>query len=187
MATQTNKLTVIAGPTAVGKGTVCAYLKEHYPQIWYSVSATTRSPRPGEIEGQHYFFVSQAQFETLIEQNEMLEWAKVHNQNYYGTPKAPVLEKLAAGVAVVLEIDLQGARQVKATMPDARFIFLAPPSFEELTRRLLGRGTESVAEQQKRLETAKIELAAQAEFDYVIVNDTVEKAAEKIAQILGVG
>lgn len=187
MATQTNKLTVIAGPTAVGKGTVCAYLKEHYPQIWYSVSATTRSPRPGEIEGQHYFFVSQKQFETLIEQNEMLEWARVHNQNYYGTPKAPVQEKLAAGVAVVLEIDLQGARQVKAAMPDARFIFLAPPSFEELTRRLIGRGTESETEQQKRLETAKIELAAQAEFDHVIVNDTVENAAEQIAEILGVG
>ncbi|MEX5266716.1 guanylate kinase [Kocuria sp. CPCC 204721] len=178
-------VTVLAGPTAVGKGTVSTYIRDHYPQVWLSVSATTRAPRPGEVDGVHYFFVSDAEFDDMIERHDLLEWAVVHNLNRYGTPRHKVEEALAAGRSVLLEIDLQGARSVRQTMPDAQFVFLAPPSWEEMVHRLVGRGTETPEQQQRRLETAKLELAAQSEFDHTVVNDTVERAAAELVALMG--
>ena len=177
-------VTVLAGPTAVGKGTVSQYIREHYPQVCLSVSATTREPRPGEIDGVHYSFVSHQHFDELVEQGKMLEWAEVHGQNKYGTPRSMVDSALARGQHVLLEIDLQGARQVRQSLPEATFVFLAPPTWEELVRRLVGRGTESAEEQQRRLETAKLELAAEPEFDAVIVNDTVGQASARLVEVM---
>jgi len=177
-------VTVLAGPTAVGKGTVSQYIREHYPQVCLSVSATTREPRPGEVNGLHYSFVSHSKFDELIEQGKMLEWAEVHGLNKYGTRRDTVEEAIANGQHVLLEIDLQGARQVRQTMPEAVFVFLTPPSWEELVRRLVGRGTESAEEQQRRLETAKLELAAEPEFDAVIVNDTVGQASARLVEVM---
>lgn len=177
-------VTVLAGPTAVGKGTVSQYIREHFPQVWVSVSATTRNPRPGEVNGVHYSFVSHAEFCQLISQDKMLEWAEVHGLNKYGTRRDTVEDALEAGRHVLLEIDLQGARQVRHTMPEATFVFLAPPSWEELVRRLVGRGTETQHEQQRRLETARLELAAEPEFDAVIVNDTVEQASARLVDVM---
>ena len=134
------RLTVLAGPTAVGKGSVAAYIREHHPEIWISVSATTRPARPGEVDGRHYLFVSDEEFDRMIEQDELLEWAVVHRRARYGTPRKPVEQALAAGRPALLEIDLQGARQVRTTMPGALFVFLKPPSWEELVQRLVGRG-----------------------------------------------
>lgn len=182
---QPRRLTVMAGPTAVGKGTVSADIRARYPEVWLSVSATTREPRPGEVDGVNYFFVGPEKFAEMTESGELLEWAVVHGQNSYGTPRSAVEEKLAAGVPALLEIDLQGARQVKESMPDAQFIFLAPPSWDELVRRLVGRGTESPQEQERRLETARTELAAQAEFDHVVVNDDVTRATDEIIKLMG--
>ncbi len=179
------RLIVLAGPTAVGKGTVTQHIREHYPEVLLSVSATTRAPRPGEVEGVNYYFVTNEQFDDMVASGQMLEWAVVHNQNRYGTPRGPVEAALAAGRSVLLEIDLQGARQVRAAMPEAVLVFLAPPSWEELVRRLIGRGTESAEEQQRRLDTAKVELAAQDEFDVRIVNDEVAVAAQKVVDLLG--
>ncbi|WP_145004764.1 guanylate kinase [Kocuria marina] len=181
----TPTVTVLAGPTAVGKGTVSTYIRDHYPQVWLSVSATTRAPRPGEVEGVHYSFVSDAEFDDMIDRHDLLEWAVVHNLNRYGTPRHKVEEALAAGRSVLLEIDLQGARSVRQTMPDAQFVFLAPPSWEEMVHRLVGRGTETPEQQQRRLETAKLELAAQPEFDHTVVNDTVERAAAELVALMG--
>ena len=181
----TPTVTVLAGPTAVGKGTVSTYIRDHYPQVWLSVSATTRAPRPGEVEGVHYFFVSDAEFDDMIDRDDLLEWAVVHNLNRYGTPRHKVEEALAAGRSVLLEIDLQGARSVRQAMPDAQFVFLAPPSWEEMVHRLVGRGTETPEQQQRRLETAKLELAAQSEFDHTVVNDTVERAAAELVALMG--
>ena len=175
---------MLAGPTAVGKGTVAAEIREHHPEIWISVSATTRPPRPGEVDGVHYWFVSDAEFDRMIEAGELLEWAVVHQAARYGTPRRPVEERLAAGTPSLLEIDLQGARQVRETMPDALFVFLKPPSWEELVRRLTGRGTESDEEQARRLETAREELAAEAEFDVTIVNHEVHAAAEELVALM---
>ncbi|PVU81708.1 guanylate kinase (plasmid) [Cellulomonas sp. WB94] len=185
MTTTPARLTVLAGPTAVGKGTVSADLRARYPRVWLSVSATTRPPRPGEVDGVHYHFVSPEKFDAMIEDGELLEWAVVHGRNRYGTPRGPVEERLAAGEPALLEIDLQGARQVRATMPEARFVFLAPPSWEELERRLVGRGTEDAAERQRRLATARVELAAESEFDHVIVNDDVHRATDELIQVMG--
>ena len=137
-----SRLTVLAGPTAVGKGTVAAYVREHHPEVWLSVSATTRRPRPGEVDGVHYHFVDDAEFDRMAREGELLEWAVVHGRARYGTPRLPVERALATGRAALLEIDLQGARQVRATMPGALFVFLAPPTWDELVRRLVGRGTE---------------------------------------------
>ncbi|WP_213814708.1 guanylate kinase [Glaciihabitans sp. dw_435] len=177
------RLVVLAGPTAVGKGTVSAYIRENYPDIHLSVSATTRSPRPGEIDGVHYYFVSDEEFDRMIEQNELLEWAIVHNSYRYGTPRPPIDAALAAGRRVMLEIDLQGARLVRQAMPEAVLVFLLPPTWEELVRRLIGRGTESAAEQTRRLETARVELAAQDEFDYKVVNSDVATAAQEVVEL----
>lgn len=179
------RLTVLAGPTAVGKGTVSAYIRDHYPQVLLSISATTRPPRPGEVDGVNYLFVSAEEFDAMIAQGEFLEYATVHNQHRYGTPRTPIEQALATGTPVMLEIDIQGARQVKQHMPDARLVFLLPPTWDELVRRLTGRGTESEQEQARRLETAKVELAAQDEFDETIVNDTVSEAARKLVELMG--
>ncbi len=180
------RLTVLAGPTAVGKGTVSADVRARYPQVWLSVSATTRPPRPGEVDGVHYLFVTPEEFDAMVAAGEMLEWAVVHGRNRYGTPRRPVEEHLAAGVPTLLEIDLQGARQVRETMPEARFVFLAPPSFEELERRLVGRGTEDAEERERRLATARVELAAESEFDVTIVNDDVRRATDELVGAMGI-
>ncbi|WP_028278655.1 guanylate kinase [Arthrobacter sp. H5] len=179
------RLTVLAGPTAVGKGTVSTFIRDNYPEVWLSVSATTRPPRPGEVEGVHYFFVSASDFDQLVESGEMLEWAVVHGRNRYGTLRSAVNAAMAEGKSVLLEIDLQGARQVKESMPEANFVFLAPPSWDEMVRRLVGRGTETEHEQQQRLETAKLELAAEPEFDHTVVNDNVQRAADELVSLMG--
>ena len=179
-----SRLTVLAGPTAVGKGTVAAYVREHHPEVWLSVSATTRRPRPGEVEGVHYHFVDDEEFDRMAREGELLEWAVVHGRAKYGTPRRPVEAALAAGRPALLEIDLQGARQVRATMPEALFVFLAPPTWDELVRRLVGRGTEDEAERTRRLETAKVEMAAEDEFDVTIVNDDVRRAAEELVSLM---
>ncbi|WP_058233929.1 guanylate kinase [Devriesea agamarum] len=179
-------LTVLAGPTAVGKGTVSAAVRRRYPEIYLSVSATTRPPRPGEIDGVHYHFVDDAEFTRMVEAGDMLEWAVVHGRHRYGTPRTPVLEAVGQGHPVLLEIDLAGARQVRESMPQARFVFLAPPDWETLVERLVGRGTENEDERARRLETAKVELAAESEFDVTIVNDDVDRAADELASTMGV-
>ena len=181
---QKNQLVVLAGPTAVGKGTVSTHIREHYPDVLLSVSATTRAPRPGEVDGVNYFFVDDAAFDRMIAAGELLEYATVHNAYRYGTPRAPIEHALEAGRSVLLEIDLQGARSVRAAMPEARLIFLLPPTWEELVRRLIGRGTEEASEQQRRLETAKVELAAQDEFDYRVVNTDVAEAAREVVDLM---
>ena len=178
------RLVVLAGPTAVGKGTVAAYVRDHHPEVWLSVSATTRAPRPGERDGVHYHFLDRAEFERRRDAGEFLEWATVHGTNLYGTPRWPVDKVLAEGRPALLEIDLQGARQVRESMPEALFVFLAPPSWDELVRRLVGRGTEDEAERARRLATARAEIAAQAEFDVTVVNDDVRRAAEELVSLM---
>lgn len=178
------RLIVVAGPTAVGKGTVVARIRDKHPEVRFSVSATTRAPRPGEAEGVHYFFVSDDEFDRVVAAHQMLEWAVVHGQNRYGTPRAPIVAALERGDSIILEIDIQGARQVKAALPEAILVFLLPPSWEELVRRLESRGTEDSAEQARRLETARTELAAQDEFDETIVNDDVDRAAEAVVHLM---
>jgi len=185
MTTPRARWTVLAGPTAVGKGTVSADLRARYPQVWLSVSATTRPPRPGEVDGLHYHFVTPEEFDRMVADGELLEWAVVHGRNRYGTPRRPVEERLAAGEPALLEIDLQGARQVRTTMPEAQFVFLAPPSMEELVRRLVGRGTEDAEERARRLATAEVEMAAEPEFDHVVVNDDVRRATDELVALMG--
>ena len=179
-----SRLLVLAGPTAVGKGTVSAYIRENYPDVVLSVSATTRKPRPGEVDGVHYYFVDDREFDRKIAAGELLEWAVVHNSYRYGTPRPPIDEALAAGHRVMLEIDLQGARQVRQVMPEALLVFLLPPTWDELVRRLIGRGTEQPEEQQRRLDTAKVELAAQDEFDAKVVNREVGQAAREVVELM---
>ncbi len=176
---------MLAGPTAVGKGTVSADIRRRYPQVWLSVSVTTRPPRPNEVDGVHYHFISDAEFDRMIADDELLEWAVVHGRNRYGTPRRPVEEQLRTGEPALLEIDLQGARQVRRTMPNAHFVFLAPPSFEELERRLLARGTEGPEERARRLLTAREELAAADEFDDIVVNDVVTRATDELVSLMG--
>ena len=175
-----SRLVVLAGPTAVGKGTVAAYVRAHFPQVWLSVSMTTRHPRPGEVDGVHYHFVDDAEFDRLVEAGEFLEYAVVHGRAKYGTPRGPVERALSEGQLAMLEIDLQGARQVRESLPGTLFAFLMPPSWEELVRRLVGRGTETEEERERRLQTARDELAAASEFDVVIVNDDVRRASEEL-------
>lgn len=179
-----SRLVVLAGPTAVGKGTVAARVRERYPEVWISVSVTTRRPRPGEIDGVHYHFVDDARFDEMVEAGELLEWAQIHGAARYGTPRQPVADALSRGRMALLEIDLQGARQVRASMPEALLVFLAPPSWDELVRRQIGRGTEDAAERERRLETARAELAAESEFDVTIVNREVEQAGEELVALL---
>lgn len=177
-------MTVLAGPTAVGKGTVAADIRRHHPEVWISVSVTTRRPRPGEVHGRHYWFIDDEEFDRLTAADALLEWAVVHGAARYGTPRAPVEEALAEGRLALLEIDLQGARQVREKMPGALFVFLTPPSWDELVRRLVGRGTEDEVERQRRLETARQELAAEAEFDVTLVNTEVHAASEELVTLM---
>ena len=174
------RLTVITGPSGVGKGTVVKKLLELHDKIWLSVSATTRLPRQGESDGEHYFFIDQKTFRDLSDHGGFLEWAEFAG-NFYGTPLEAVNKKIAEGRPVLLEIELEGARQVKNTFPNAFMIFLAPPSFQELEARIRGRGTDSEESIQKRLSRAKDELKAIDEFDAVIVNNNLDKTTEDIA------
>lgn len=181
-----SRLIVLAGPTAVGKGTVAAEVRRTHPEVWISVSATTRPPRPQEENGVHYWFVSDADFDAMAHRGDLLEWAVVHGTHRYGTPRGPVELALASGHPAMLEIDLQGARQVRETMPEALFVFLKPPSWDELVRRLVGRGTETQAQQERRLVTARDELAAESEFDVTVVNHEVHAAAEELVTLMRV-
>jgi guanylate kinase len=175
-------LVVLSGPSGVGKSTVVKALRAEHPEVWLSVSATTRVPRPGETHGVHYRFVSREEFAELVESGGLLEWAEFAG-NLYGTPRQPVLDHLAAGRPVVLEIDLQGARQVRALMPAAKLVFLAPPSWDELVRRLTGRGTEDPAVVEKRLAVARDELAAEPEFDVTLVNTSVPEVVGQLVAL----
>ncbi|MBV9823861.1 MAG: guanylate kinase [Actinobacteria bacterium] len=177
------RLTVLSGPSGVGKGTVVAAVRRLFPHVWVSISCTTRRPRPGEADGVQYHFVSEAQFDELIATDQLLEYATFAG-NRYGTPRKPVEQHLAAGRPTLLEIELQGARQVRERMPDAQFVFLAPPSESELRDRLTGRGTETQDMIEARLERARLELEAHAEFDVVVVNDDVERAAAEVVSLL---
>ncbi len=179
------RLTVIAGPTAVGKGTLVAELRRRHPDLFVSVSATTRRPRPGEVDGIHYHFVTDEEFDRLVEADQMLEWALVHKTHRYGTPRGPVQQCLSQNRPAVLEIDLEGARQVRRSMPQAQLVFVAPPSWDELVRRLELRGTEDAPERERRLATARAEMSAQGEFDHVVVNDTVSRATDELEKLIG--
>ena len=183
MTKKRGQLIVFSGPSGVGKGTILARYMKDREDICYSVSATTRAPRPGEVDGQHYFFWTKEKFEEMIAADQMLEYAQ-YNGNYYGTPKQFVQEKLAAGVDVVLEIEVQGAAKVRATCPEGLFIFVLPPSFEVLRDRLTGRGTEDSATVQKRLDAALGELRQAENYDYVIVNDDLDRAVEELATVV---
>ena len=177
------RLTVLSGPSGVGKGTVVAAVRRRYPSIWVSVSVTTRPPRPGEVDGVHYRFVSSEQFQRMAADGELLEHATFAG-NGYGTPRGPVEQRVRAGLATLLEIELQGARQVRARDPEAQLVFLLPPSWAELEHRLRGRGTESDAVVAARLARARLELGAAGEFDARIVNDDVERAAAELVLLV---
>ena len=179
------RVVVLSGPTAVGKGTVMTQLRRLHPEACLSVSATTRPARPGEVNGLHYWFLSDDEFDQLVDSGGLLEWATVHGAARYGTLRRPIEEAVTGGHTVILEIDLQGARQVKQSWPGAYFIFLSPPSWEELVRRLRGRGTESEQQQARRLRTAEEEMAAQDEFDAVIVNDDLGQTVHKLVELTG--
>jgi guanylate kinase len=181
----TARLTVLSGPSGVGKGTVVGYLRRHHPQIWVSTSVTTRPPRAEETDGIEYHFLSERQFTRLVAEEALLEHASYAGHRY-GTPRSPVQHRVAGGLPALLEIDLQGARQEREQMPSARLVFLAPPSLAELERRLVARGTESPEVVRQRLQTAKEELAAVGEFDDVVVNSSVPEAAERLVALLAV-
>jgi guanylate kinase len=177
------RLTVLSGPSGVGKSSVIAEIRKQHPDVWLSVSVTTRLPRPGETDGVEYHFVDDREFAELVDRGALLEHA-VFAGNSYGTPRAPVEDRLAHGLPALLEIDLQGARQVRAAMPEAQLVFLKPPSWDELVRRLVGRGTETEEERERRLVTAREELAAEEEFDVSIVNHEVHAAAEELVALM---
>lgn len=176
-------LILISGPSGTGKGTVCDLLRQKHPEISYSISATTRQPRPGEQDGVNYYFYTKEKFREMIDQGQLLEWADVYG-NFYGTPKQKVLDRLEAGEDILLEIDTQGALNVMKVMPEGLFIFLLPPSLEELAARLKGRGTETEESLHRRLGAAVDEIKLATKYRYVVVNDKVEDAQETIAKII---
>jgi guanylate kinase len=183
--TRRGRLVVLAGPSGVGKSTVVRELRARYPELWFSVSATTREQRPGEQEGVDYHFVTAAEFDRMIAEHELLEWANIHRGTHRsGTPRGPIEARLAAGQPALVEVDLQGARELRRTMPEAYLVFLCPPSWDALVERLTGRGTESPEIVERRLRTAKEELAAQDEFDAVVVNTDVHAAAAELLTLV---
>ena len=178
-----SRLTVLSGPSGVGKSTVVAELGKTCPKIWISVSVTTRKPRPGEVDGREYHFVNDSEFDRLVASDALLEWARFAGHRY-GTPRAPLAEKLEAGVASLLEIDVAGARQVRKAVPEARLVFLAPPSWDELVRRLTGRATEPPEVLARRLAAAREELAAADEFDITLVNTSVQDVCQQLIALM---
>jgi len=184
-AASSARLTVLSGPSGVGKSTVVAGLRAKCPQIWLSVSVTTRSPRPGELDGREYHFVSDEAFDAMVERGELLEWARFAGKKY-GTPRAPVAQRVADGVPALLEIDIEGARQVRREVPDALLVFLSPPSWDELVRRLTGRGTEPPEVIARRLEAARTEIEAGREFDITLVNTSVEDVCRQLVGLMAV-
>ncbi|AUS77551.1 guanylate kinase [Actinoalloteichus sp. AHMU CJ021] len=182
---QRGRLVVLAGPSGVGKSSVVGRLRELLPDLWFSVSATTRQPRPGEVDGRDYHFVGPDRFDEMIEHGDLLEWAEIHGGTHRsGTPRQPVEDRVASGRPALVELDLQGARSLRAVLPEALLVFVAPPSWEVLVERLVGRGTESPEVVERRLATARAELAARSEFDVVVVNEDVNSAAERLLALL---
>jgi guanylate kinase len=177
------RLTVLSGPSAVGKSTVVAAIRRDCPEIWLSTSVTTRRPRPGEVAGREYYFVSEPEFKEMAQTGQLLEWAR-YAGNFYGTPAGPVAERLEAGLPGLLEVDVVGARQVRATVPGALLVFLAPPSWDELVRRLTGRGTEPPNVIRQRLDAAKYELHAEEEFDVTLVNTAVRDVCAQLVALI---
>ncbi len=177
-------LTVLTGPSGVGKGTIVRKILDSHNDVWLSISATTRQPRSGEIDGEHYFFLEKKNFQEIIDKEGFLEWASFSN-NFYGTPKKIVKEKIDEGIKVLLEIELEGARQIRKSFPEALQIFLAPPNLSELEKRIRGRGTENEEAIRDRLAIANKELMAKKEFDAVVINDDIEKAFRKIEGLMG--
>jgi guanylate kinase len=179
------RLIVLAGPSGVGKSTVVRALRPEMPRLHFSVSATTRSPRPGEVDGRDYHFVDGAEFDRLIADGELLEWAEIHGGLHRsGTPWRPIEEHLQAGDPVLIEVDMAGARAIRTTCEEAVMVFLAPPSWDELVRRLSGRGTDSAADVRRRLETARAELAARSEFDVTVENDDLQRVVSQLVSLL---
>ncbi|MEA5583026.1 guanylate kinase [Nodularia harveyana UHCC-0300] len=182
-STSPGRLIVLTGPSGVGKGTLMQELLKRHPELYYSVSATTRSPRPGEINGENYYFTSRSKFEQLVSQGEFLEWAEFAG-NYYGTPREAVLNQVQSGKLVVLEIELKGARQIRASFPGVFSIFILPPSLSELESRIRGRAQDSEEAIARRLKSAEAEIQAAEEFDVQIVNDDLENALQSIESTL---
>lgn len=183
MRQRATRLTVLSGPSAVGKSTVVEAIRRHNPQVWLSISVTTRPPRRGEVHGREYYFVTEREFTKMTAAGELLEWAR-YAGNFYGTPRAPVAERLEAGIPSLLEVDVVGARQVRAAVPGALLVFLAPPSWDELVRRLTGRGTESADVIGERLAAAKEELRAENEFDITLVNTSVKDVCGQLVALV---
>jgi guanylate kinase len=183
--TKRGRLVVLSGPSGVGKSSVVRLVRAALPELVFSVSVTTRSPRPGEVDGQDYHFVSAGEFDRMIADGELLEWASIHGGlQRSGTPAAPVEAALEAGSPVLLELDLAGARAVRVSKPEALLVFMAPPTWDDLVSRLVGRATEESAATERRLETARVELAAQNEFDTVVVNTDVDHSCEQLVSLL---
>lgn len=182
--TNNPRLVVLSGPSAVGKGTIASHIIANNPDFDLSVSATTRLARPGEKEAESYYFVSEDDFSRMISSDELLEWATVHGRNRYGTPRIPVEKALAAGKHVLLEIDVQGAFQVRKSFPNALLVFVNPPSFEELEARMNKRGTEDLEDRIRRLETAKSELEQASSFDFQVINEDVARCAQEVVDLV---